>query len=91
VVARILEVLAAPGGNRQPALAAATHLARQRLAAQVTGLASDPKLESDLGAAGLRLRSRARFCWYSKDSMLMRRFAKGPHDWSLGNADNDEP
>ncbi len=60
-------------------------------AVQVTALAARPDLVASLARAGFRLRSVARFCWWSNDPGLVDALDRSSHHWCLGDSDNDEP
>lgn len=58
---------------------------------QITVLSTRASRTSLLRPHGFVLSSTTRFCWLDDDRRTMAQFDSLPHDWCLGDSDNDDP
>lgn len=63
----------------------------QNGASEVKTMTSLAEFRGPLRRSGFWLRSPGRFCWYSREIELMRRFSESPQHWVMSDSDNDEP
>lgn len=90
-VARILECWFGDGTEDSSLYAACVGAARSLGAHQLTVLAPVVARGRAAGRAGLLLRARGRFCWYTTNSSLATSIDQATHLWTLGDSDHDEP
>ncbi len=90
-VARILESWFGDGVEDPRLYAACVWAARSVGAYQATMLAPAVARGRAAGRAGLALRARSRFCWYTTNTVLASSIDQATHLWTLGDSDHDEP